>query len=59
MKNSSIENELVGSLRYLDTNQKSDVLSFVKQKLNAQHRLIVKNEALRDIRLALKSNMAF
>ena len=33
MKNSSIESELIGTIKVLDSDQKSDVLSFIKEKL--------------------------
>ena len=59
MKNSSIESELIGTIKVLDSDQKSDVLSFIKEKLGMQHKTLVKREALRDIRMALRGNMAF
>lgn len=50
----SQELELIESISYLDTKQKTDVLKFVKEQLLYKHRSIVKKEALRDIRTALK-----
>jgi len=59
MINPSIETELVGTLKFLDSHQKSDVLSFIKEKLGVRYKSIVKREALRDIRLSLSGRMAF
>ncbi len=60
MKNPSVETELIGTIKYLDSNQKSNVLSFIKNQLRAKKKVIAKKKALRDIRLALKGgNLAF
>lgn len=59
MRTSSIEQELTGTLRYLDRNQKMDVLSFINEKLGVSEKIVTKSQAIKDIRTALKSDMAF
>lgn len=53
MKNPSIESELMGTLKVLDTHQKTNVLSFIREQLKSSPKKIAKQKALRDIKIAL------
>jgi len=59
MRTSTIENELEGTLRFLDINQKMDVLSFIKDQMEVDRKIFNKRDAIRDIRTALKGEMVF
>lgn len=59
MRTSTIENELEGTLKFLDVNQKMDVLSFIRDQMDVDRKGITKRDAIRDIRTALKGQMAF
>ena len=59
MRTSTIENELEGTLRVLNINQKRDVLSFIKDQMNVGRKSIIKRDAIRDIRIALKGELVF
>ena len=55
MNNQTIELELLASMKFLNTNQKDDVLSFIRN-ITSQNATKTRNRknALREIRAALK-----
>jgi hypothetical protein len=59
MRTSTVENELEGTLRFLDVNQKMEVLSFIKDQMEVKRKSITKRDAIRDIRTALKGQFVF